>query len=260
MNESSSYSNLTQMVEPRYPLEHYLLSIDNIHVWWASLNASKQVVDALSELLSHDEYERAARFVFPRDRERFVVARAMLRNTLSHYLDQHPRDISFRYGPHGKPYLSAKSNAVRLEFNLTYSRDLALCAVSYERRVGIDMEYLRPITDLTKFASVAFSRAEQIELASLADEQRVLGFFNGWTRKEAYVKARGDGLRMPLDLFDVSLTPGAPAALLASRFEPGDIDRWLFYPITSVEGYTGAVVVENCHEYTLYRGSNEQDD
>lgn len=244
MHEFSSYSSLAQMVEPRYPLENYLLSIDNIHVWWASLSVFKQVADALSEVLSQDEHERAARFVFTRDRERFIVARAMLRNTLSHYLDQRPQDINFRYGPHGKPCLSSKSNAVRLEFNLTYSRDLALCAVSYERRVGIDVEYLRPITNLRKFASVAFSRAEQIELASLADEQRVLGFFNCWTRKEAYVKARGDGLLMPLDMFDVSLTPGAPAALLGSRLDPSDIDRWLFYTVTPVEGYIGALVVE----------------
>lgn len=244
MHASSSFSSLAQIVEPHYPLENYLLSIDTIHVWWASLSVSKQVVDALSEALSQDELERAARFVFPRDRERFIVARAMLRNTLSHYLDERPRDIHFQYGPHGKPRLSPTSNAGRLAFNLTYSRDLALCAVSYERRVGIDLEHLRPITDLTKFASVAFSRAEQMELASLPDEQKVLGFFNGWTRKEAYVKARGDGLRMPLDMFDVSLAPGEPAALLGSRFDPSDIDRWLFYTISPAEGYIGTLVVE----------------
>lgn len=211
----------TDEFAPQFPC----LTPGEVHLWWASLDVPEATAAALDKVLSTDEHERAMRFVFPRDRRRFVVARATLRRVLARYLAREPAEIRFAYGSRGKPRLRPASAVRVVEFNVAHSNALVVCAVSCNQRVGVDLEQLRPMHDLPQVAAVAFSRSEQKKLFGLAPEQQLLGFFNCWTRKEAYVKARGDGLFLDLDAFDVSLAPGEPAALLAHRLDPGEVGR-----------------------------------
>lgn len=214
-----------------------------VHLWWSARNASEPVSDArVGEVLSPDERERAARLHCARDRRRFILARVMLRNILALYVDRRPQEISFQYLSRGKPRLAEPETD--LEFNLAHSHEMVLCAIARGHQVGVDVEYLQPMADMEQIAARTFSRVEQADLFALEPDQRLLGFYNCWTRKEAYVKARGDGLRMPLDVFDVSLKPGEPAALLANRIDPAEVTRWALAEVSPVEDYVGAVAVQ----------------
>lgn len=221
--------------------------MQDVHVWWASTAAFKKISDVLSGVLSPDEHERAARFVYNRDRHRFILSRVILRDILARYLGELPEEIALHYEPHGKPRLRTAHSGAGLEFNLAHSHELLLYAVSHKRRVGVDIERLQPMADLERIAAVAFSRTEQAKLSALTDKQQLIGFFNCWTRKEAYVKARGEGLSMPLDAFDVTLTPGRPALLLANRLDPCEVFRWSLHSVSPADGYVGAVAVQGCN-------------
>lgn len=208
---------------------------DEVHVWSIGLDRPDASVRRLAELLAPDERARAERFVFPRDRRRFTVARAALRTILGVYLAREPAGLVFGYGPRGKPRIDAE-----IEFNLAHSHELALCAVA-RRPVGIDLEHRRPIAEVARLAETAFSPPERAVLLALPESARADAFFACWTRKEAYVKARGDGLYLPLDGFDVSL--GEPAALLANRLDPAEPARWALYSLAPAADYVGALAV-----------------
>jgi 4'-phosphopantetheinyl transferase len=214
--------------------------LDGIDVWSIRLDRPDDEVARLAGSLAPDERARAERFVFPRDRRRFRVARAALRAILASYLDLAPSALAFDYGPRGKPRLVG---AAGLDFNLAHSHELALCAVTPGQPVGVDLEWLRPMADLLPLARTAFSAGEVAALLALPEAERLAAFFRGWTRKEAYIKARGDGLALPLDGFDVSLAPGQPPALLASRLDPAEPARWSFHHLEPAEGYLGALAV-----------------
>jgi 4'-phosphopantetheinyl transferase len=213
---------------------------DELHVWSIPLEPADDVVARLAETLSADERARADRFVFPRDRRRFVVARGALRSILASYLDLAPSALAFAYGPAGKPRLEGSAD---LDFNLAHSHELALCAVTAGGPVGVDVEWLRPMPDLLAVARTAFSPAEQAALLARPEGERLAAFFRCWTSKEAYLKARGDGLSLPLDSFDVSLAADQPPALLANRLDPAEPGRWTLHAFAPAEGYVGALAV-----------------
>jgi 4'-phosphopantetheinyl transferase len=213
---------------------------DEVHVWSIPLDHGDDVVARLAESLWPDERARAARFVFPRDRRRFTVARGALRQILAGYLGLAPSALSFAYGPRGKPGLAQPAG---LEFNLAHSHELALCAVTSGRAVGVDVEWLRPMPDLLSVARIAFSPAELAALLARPEEDRLATFFRCWTGKEAYIKARGDGLALPLDAFDVSLAADQPLALLANRLDPAEPSRWSLHALAPADGYLGALAV-----------------
>jgi 4'-phosphopantetheinyl transferase len=206
------------------------------HLWSIALDRADHEVERLAALLGPDERARAERFVFPRDRRRFVVARAALRTILGRYLDHPPGRVAFTYGPRGKPSVAGGP-----EFNLAHSHELALCAVA-RRAVGVDLEWRRPIEHLEEVAQTAFSPNERMALLALPAAERPDGFLRCWTRKEAYVKARGDGLHLPLDGFDVSLDPD-DARLLASRLDPAEPTRWSLVSLEPAAGYVGALAI-----------------
>jgi len=182
---------------------------DEVHVWRIALDRGDG--DSLRARLSSDELARAARFHFERDRTRFLVARAALREILAHYLGASPAEIAFVYGDHGKPALAPPHGDLR--FNLSHSHGLALCAVTRGREVGVDVERIRELDDLEDLARSVFSARELAALHRLPEPGLLAGFFTGWTRKEAFIKALGEGLSHPLKRFDVSLEPGRPARL-----------------------------------------------
>ncbi len=221
----------------------WVLPADEVHVWKADLEPSAAQVQCFVEILSPDERARAARFHFARDRDRWTVARGQLRALLARYLGGLPDQFRFSLGPHGKPALAAPAGT-HLRFNLSHSAGLALYAVARGREVGVDVEALRPDFATDEIAERFFSPTERRALRAVPPERRCEAFFACWTRKEAYIKARGLGLAIPLDAFDVSLAPDEPAALLATRDEPGESVRWSLEALAPGPGFAGAVVAE----------------
>lgn len=212
-----------------------------VHVWRARLDQPWSWT--MEEALSRADRERADRFRFESDRRRFCVARAAMRLILGRYLKMKPGRLQIEPGKCGKPYLTEPKTA-HLRFNLSHSHRLALLAVTTEREIGIDVEYMRPDFVTDEVAEHFFSRAEVEQFRAVPFEAKTEAFFKCWTRKEAYIKARGEGLYCPLDQFDVSFRPGDPCALLDSRVEPHEVSRWSFEELFAEPGYAVALAVE----------------
>jgi 4'-phosphopantetheinyl transferase len=220
----------------------YDLPSDLIRVWRVHLDRPPSRSERLEQLLSSDEMDRARRFHFDRDRRRFTIARGALRTILGGYLQMNPMSIVFDYEPQGKPFLAPAASSIR--FNVAHSGELALIAVSREREVGVDVELMRSLTGAEQIPELFFSPREAAIFRSLPHDLAEPAFFACWTRKEAYIKARGGGLSIPLDCFDVSLEPGKPAALLEVRDDPIEVSRWGMVELQPASGYAGALVVQ----------------
>ncbi len=199
-----------------------MIEAGTVEVWRGSLDQPAEVRARLAALLDDGEQARAASFRFDRDRDRYVVGRGVLRVLLGGYLDRRPEDIRFRYGPERKPALAGDE----LRFNLAHAEDTVLYAFSPAFDVGVDVELLRPDAADRGVAERFFSPAEVAVLRSLPEGEQAHAFLACWTRKEAFLKARGDGLTLALDSFDVTLRPGEPAELLRTAWAPEERDRW----------------------------------
>jgi 4'-phosphopantetheinyl transferase len=217
---------------------------DEVHVWLADLSHGGDSLAQLASILSEDERERAARFHFQRDAGRWIVSRVVLRSILGRYLGVEAPAIRFCAGPWGKPELTASFQGRRLQFNASRSDGLGLYAVARSRRVGVDIERLRPLSDLGAIAAQMFSSREQQALGGLPLTKRCAAFFTCWTRKEAYIKALGEGLAHPLDRFTVSLSPDAPAQLEDVQDNPAAVGRWSLAALAPAAGYAAAVAIE----------------
>lgn len=214
------------------------LGAGEVHVWWIDVRFDARTQQHLAGLLEQHERDRAARFRFAPDRRRFVAARAALRSVLAGYLNDQADRICFQSGPYGKPRIA--SNALR--FNASHSGDWALVAVSCDRELGVDVERLEPARAEGALARRFFAPGEVTELESLPASERVRGFFNCWTRKEAFIKATGQGLQRPLDSFQVSLAPERAPALL--RVDGTSNTRWRLWSLDAPGGYAAALVVD----------------
>ena len=212
---------------------------NEIHVWKAPLDLELHAARRLEATLAPDERARAARFVFERDRNRFAAARGILRELLAKYLDRSPSEFHFKYGPQGKPFLSMNNILSPMQFNVSHSHGMALFAFSQARRLGVDVEKILPEFADEEIARRYFSASEVAELESLPAKSRTEAFFLCWTRKEAYVKARSQGLSISLASFSVSLTPGHYAKLHSQ-----DSDRWTLVSLRPGRHYVGAMVAE----------------
>jgi len=235
MQTPPSHSNLT-------------LSDNEVHVWRTSLNVPSALVQSLQHTLSPDEVERADRFHFERDHNHFIVARGILRTLLGRYLNISPSQLRFRYNPYGKPELASPSTS--LHFNISHSHELALFAFAQNRELGVDVEFMNRDIAYDELAQHTFSRYEVAIVRTLSGDAKRQGFFNCWTRKEAYIKARGMGLSLDLTSFDVSLRPDEPSTLLQSRENPREVTRWRFEALNVGAGYAGALAVEG-HDWQL---------
>lgn len=220
------------------------LTQDIVHVWLAPLVQEPLAIGRHHAALSADEQVQAAKFYFDRDRNRYIVAHGILHILLGQYLACDPRVLRFRVNPYGKPSLDLSPAEHTLRFNLSHSHEMALLAFVYEREIGVDIEYMRNITDYDQLARVSFSPNERQVLGTLSGSDKRQGFYNCWTRKEAYIKARGMGLSLPLALFDVSLLPGEPARLLASREDGREVERWHMRDLAPEADYAGALCIE----------------
>ena len=221
------------------------LAANHVHLWRASLEAPEPLVQQLHATLSTDEQERARQYRFRHDQHRFIIARGWLRDILSRYLHLQASQVRFCYNPHGKPELDPEEPlADQLHFNLAHSENLALYAFSRERRVGVDLERQRPGLADDRVTDTVFAPREVATLRSLPPHDQERAFFACWTRKEAYVKARGEGLVMPLDTFEVSLLSGESPALLSMPGDPEEVARWSLRELDLGPDYAATLAVE----------------
>lgn len=215
-----------------------LSAVENeIHVWRTSLELAPDLIRRFKLTLSDDEKSRAVRFRFSRDRESFVATRGVLRELIGVYLKRPPSEVRFCYGPHGKLFIPSENLDCPIRFNLSHTWRSSLYAFAHGREVGIDLESIRLDFPWETVAERFFSTAEVAELGGLPADLRAEGFFNCWTRKEAYVKARGEGLETALDSFEVTLTPGVPA-----RFVQGVDSCWNLVTFTPEVNHVSALV------------------
>jgi 4'-phosphopantetheinyl transferase len=216
-----------------------MISPTDLHV--VCFRLDQPVKGALS-LLDENERARAARFIFERDRSRFIAAHAWVRITLAGYLGLDPASLRFATGPHGKPHLVG--TPIDLRYNLSHAGDRALLAVALGHDVGVDVERERAI-DVPGLSQRFFAPSESEAIRALPEAEQLQAFLRCWTRKEAFIKARGDGLAFPLGGFEVSLADAvSPQTLTACTADPGALLRWRVAGLPAESGYTAAVAHE----------------
>lgn len=222
-----------------------------IHILAATLDRTHEEIARLIHLLSYDERERFHRFRFEIHRLRFLVGRAMLRRLLSTYTGIPPQGLIFARGVHGKLFLTDHCGGGGIRFNLSHSRGMALYAVARDREVGVDLEWVRPISELDRLAEVVFAPAEREAMRRADPSNRVEHFFTFWVRKEAYVKALGSGLTVPLDRVDVS--HGGQVRVLDCSEAMAAASRWQVRDVDAVPGYLAALAAEGDDWQPVYR-------
>jgi len=213
---------------------------DRIQVWRLNLDQDAAGAEHLRALLSDDERARADRFYFPHLRAYYTLVRGALRILLGGVSGREPAKLEFAYAQHGKPYLPGSE----VQFNVSHSGALGLIALARGRRIGVDVERIRNMDDSEAIARRFFAPAEVAEYLSLPADQRPAAFYSCWTRKEAFIKAVGDGLSFPLHQFTVSLKPGNPARVLTVENDPKAARRWQLVALDPGEGYAAALIAE----------------
>ena len=202
-----------------------LLDNNQIHVWKVNVNNSELDINSFfSDFLSDDEKKRAVRLKSEKDKRRFVVSRGLLRQNLGHYMDTNPAQIVFDYNSHGKPSIRTDDNKKNIKFNVSHSRDIAIYAICLNKEIGVDVEYIRDVGTADKIVKRFFTEEEKSFYSSLSDDKKKLGFFTLWTRKEAYSKARGMGIGLPLKDFDISLVQSETNGANKSKWSLIDLD------------------------------------
>ena len=213
------------------------LAQHELHVWRASIDVPSLLLRRFESTLHANEKERAEKFLVPQGRERFVAARGILRELLATYLEIDPEKVDLQYGPQGKPSLSAAHKS-QICFSVSHSQGMGVFAFARGCEVGVDVEQIRANFKGMEIASHFFSSEEIAALAKLPPELATEAFFGCWTRKEAYVKARGQGLSIPLRSFTVRFEDSQQLL----RDEEGA--PWNCYGLGPAAGFAGAVVAK----------------
>ena len=243
-SEVSSGFTKTRALEWCTPPPELSLPAHAVHVWRADLGMEAARLRRLEQNLSADERERASRFRFARDRDRFVGARGLLREILALYLGASPGRLSFGYRAHGKPFLAGDEHN-SLRFNVSHSFDAMLLAIARMREVGVDVEGVRNSGFATEeISELVLSEPEKQALARLSGEEKYTTFLRFWTLKEAYIKADGRGVSLPLKRTDVSTPGGRVAVLDEATGEWRTCPRWELRTLAPVPGYVAALAAE----------------
>jgi 4'-phosphopantetheinyl transferase len=230
-------------MDPGMADHSFELGTRNVHVWSVCTEASKAVEERFERVLAPDERDRAARFRFDHLRHSFVLGHGALRILLGRYLNTPPARIQFKYGPKGKPALAPLAS---IDFNASHSGGLVVFAFTRGCEIGIDLEQIHPIEDMRDIADRFFCPEEAAELMSLPVNQRERAFFLCWTRKEAYIKAIGDGLSAPLNGFRVAMQPTQPARFIHLAQDKNAAKEWTLQDLQLASDYAAALA---------YRGS-----
>ena len=219
------------------------LAEDEVQLWRVDLEAIRSNEFRWQELLSSDEITRAAQFHFADDRQRFVASRAWLRTILAALLVAEPSELNFSYSKNQKPFLGSAYAESGISFNVSHSGGIGLYAFARRREIGVDVEQIRRDFDVESIADRFFSASERENLSALPESEKVDAFFRCWTRKEAYIKAIGEGLSLPLSQFDVSLEALETNALLATRPDSSEAEQWSIREVSGGAGYSAALCV-----------------
>jgi 4'-phosphopantetheinyl transferase len=220
------------------------LTNDEIHIWCASLDQPTSLVEKLGSTLSMDERARAERFYFKRDRNRFIVRHAILRMILGYYLGAEASELEFCYGRNGKPRLADTFGNETILFSISRSEGLALYGFARNCEIGVDVESVRDIPEMDQIVDRIFSTRETHVYGALPEHLKREALFACWTRKEAFVKATGDGLSRPLDKFELTVDPGEPAGLLAIDGDQKSARQWSIHDLKPASGFAAAIVTE----------------
>jgi 4'-phosphopantetheinyl transferase len=229
------------------------LASDAIHVWRVDVLRFADQPGTLARTLSEDEKARADRFFFEADRRNFLLRRAILRKLIAGYLCILPNEVAFRYTSVGQPVL-ADARFRHLKFSLTHSGDLVLIAVAQNLQIGVDVELERTFNDMTAIVRRYFSPEEQLEFFALPAADQLRAFYCGWTRKEAFLKAIGQGVAFGLNNITVTLNPNEPARLVSLHEGRVPVPDWSLYSFIPLPGYAGALAVEgNGHHVACWQ-------
>ncbi|MCJ7632759.1 4'-phosphopantetheinyl transferase superfamily protein [Candidatus Bathyarchaeota archaeon] len=229
---------------PRPTLPIRLLE-DDIHIWRFEFMQLERYVARLAKIISEEELSRAADFYSIEYRKRFIVRRGVVRTILSFYLNTEPSQLEFSHNHYGKPHLTENVPFEQtLQFSLTHSLDLSLCAVTMGRNVGVDLEYVQNTPDIEEVASRFFSKRENAMIRALPKDRRARAFYEIWTQKEAYVKAIGTGLAAVFDEPDAELSQTQDKPLALKNYEKTDESLWSIISITPAPNYTATAIAE----------------
>ena len=223
------------------------LSDREVHVWHISCAKLEHLVPTLWTLLDSVEQSRAGKYARQEDRARFVITRGALRCLLEQYLGIAGKEVSITASPMGKPSVNSES---RLEFNVSHSHEWALIGFATSR-LGIDVECVKPL-HAASLAKRFFSPAECDALMNVASDKILSTFYRCWTRKEAYIKADGQGLSRSLASFSVSVNESDPK-LLWSELGQSEVEQWKFFNLAVPPQYSGSVVVHSEVETVVER-------
>ena len=235
----------------RLPSGQPTLEPSEIHIWRVCLDRERASARDLFEVLSADEKQKAGKYHFEQDRDNFVVARGILRQILGGYLDILPGEIRFSYNRYGKPALDIGMNADGLRFNMSHSNGLVLYSVAREQEVGIDIEYIDDSFTIRPVAATCFSPSEMSMLDELPSDRQPAAFFTGWTRKEAYIKAIGEGVSMPLKEITVSLLPDDVRISMTPN-DRSETRTWSLVTLPFESDYAAALAAEGSIERLFY--------
>jgi len=222
---------------------------NEIHIYRSSLESSSELLKQYESLLSPDEFQKAYRYKFEKDRDHFITGRAFLRNILAKYLNQSPDKIIFSYSDKGKPFIRHSN----LKFNLAHSEGKAVFAFAEKAEVGIDIEYMRELPDALQIAKRFFSEEEVNEILKVRDDEIRSAFFNCWTRKEAFIKAVDEGLSYPLKDFTVTLIPGVNPEIKWIKDKVDEVKEWKLVNIQTDENYISSLAVKAAEVILIYK-------
>jgi 4'-phosphopantetheinyl transferase len=226
------------------------IASEEVHIWQADLNLPWSKIEQLQQTLSPDEQQRADRYQFDRDRQHFIAGRGFLRQILSNYLDCHPSKLEFTYSQKGKPSLLTDNSPGKLEFNLSHSHGKALYAIACNRKIGIDLEYIRPV-EVQNLAKRFFCPAEYHALTQLPKPRQEKAFFHAWTCKEAYLKATGEGI-VGLEQVEVSINPDLPAKIIKIAGNSQAASSWQLKKLEVNSGYMAAIALQSATDSFKY--------
>ncbi len=220
------------------------ISSTHVDVWLTSTDPGEEQVQKYKKLLSATEIARADKFVPGHKRREYIITRGVLKQVLSRVTGLDASGLDFSYGDHGKPYLDINRAGKNIAFNVSHSHGMALVAITLGGRLGVDVEKIRPELDWLDLAERYFSASEYQALSKCPNDSSLMSFFTCWTRKEAFVKAVGDGIARGLSEFDVSIDPDESAGLLNIRWQGEDAAEWSIKNIPIHGDYVAALAVD----------------
>ncbi|MGI9549671.1 MAG: 4'-phosphopantetheinyl transferase family protein [Aurantibacter sp.] len=219
---------------------HTDLPSNTIHVWTKNFGAVQHETERLIHLLNDHEKIRANKFKFPKDRQRFIVSRAVLKVLLGRYLDENPQEIEFEYGAYGKPEVKVPSS---VNFNISHAGNMVVLGFVKNYTIGVDVEIVKNDFDVVELAENFFSQDEIRALSNTNENERFRAFYRCWTRKESFIKAVGQGLSYPLDSFAVSLDDDHSAEFLKINGIPDPQKNWRLHSFIPADGYIAALSI-----------------